>query len=369
MVAPSSRDRWVSGAPSGVAANIDTVRGLACLLVVALHVVGENATTGLHLPMSSPWHYAMVSLDFVRMPLFTALSGYLYAGQRVASPEFKRFWLRKLQRIGTPLICLTIIIWVLRRGVYHDTIPLLDAFLFSFGHLWYLQALLLLFLVISVLDCLVRPSVTSLLLGGFAIITVARSVFSMTDFFSIGGAIYLAPYFVFGVLLREKGHLLRDRDVGVLALGIVLIVLVSQQFALNGLAHQLSIMQLSPAIAGMAAVVVLLQRVPQNASLAAIGRFSYTIYLWHVVAGAATRHLLIRCGVNEHATLFALCFAVGVSAPVLLHVAVSRWPLLCIMPTGTRGVPRPHVTAAARPRPLPFLDGRAGPPQPQAGAL
>jgi surface polysaccharide O-acyltransferase-like enzyme len=67
----------------GIARNIDTVRGLACLFIVALHAVGDTPSNGLRLPMTSDWHYAMESIEFLRIPLFTALSGYLYAGQRV----------------------------------------------------------------------------------------------------------------------------------------------------------------------------------------------------------------------------------------------------------------------------------------------
>jgi surface polysaccharide O-acyltransferase-like enzyme len=71
-----------------IASNINTVRGLACLLIVALHVVGNAASNGLHLPMTSGWHYVMQSIEFLRIPLFTALSGYLYAGRRVTAQNY-----------------------------------------------------------------------------------------------------------------------------------------------------------------------------------------------------------------------------------------------------------------------------------------
>ncbi len=98
--------------------NLDSVRGLACLLVIALHVVGDNASAGLHLPMTSGWHYVMISIEFLSMPLFTALSGYLNAGRRVIRAEFAGFWSKKLRRLGIPLVCATMIVWLLWGHVY-----------------------------------------------------------------------------------------------------------------------------------------------------------------------------------------------------------------------------------------------------------
>jgi glucan biosynthesis protein C len=83
-----------------VPSNINTVRGLACLLIVALHVVGDAASNGLHLPMTSAWHYVMQSIEFLRIPLFTALSGYLYAGRRVTAQKLSNFWTKKVAPAG-----------------------------------------------------------------------------------------------------------------------------------------------------------------------------------------------------------------------------------------------------------------------------
>ena len=145
---PTETARHQPAAP--VPANMDTVRGIACLLVVALHVVGDEATNGLQLPMTSDWHYAMVSIEFLRIPLFTALSGYLYAGNRVTKQAFGRFWTKKGRRLGIPLVFVTLVVWILRTHAKDDTTSLPHAFLFGFGQLWYIQALIILFAVISI---------------------------------------------------------------------------------------------------------------------------------------------------------------------------------------------------------------------------
>jgi len=332
---------------SDVPANLNTVRGLACLLVVALHVIGDEESNGLHLPMTSGWHYAMISIEFIRIPLFTAMSGYLYAGRRVTRPAFGRFWAKKLRRLGLPLICVTTILWLLRTRVYGEPIPLTRALLFGFGHLWYIQALILLFAAISVCDGFCRPGSAALTLAGLACVMVGQSGLSVTTCFSLGGAIYLAPYFLFGIILREHPEWLRHGSVGMMALGIVVIVLTSQQLGLHHVTDPVTALQLPAALAGMAGVVFLLQRFPRSTLLAAVGGYSYTIYLWHVVAGAAVRAILIKAGIVSIPALFPLIFVAAVTLPIMLYHVARRVPFLSMAVTGESrlrpdgGIPEP----------------------------
>jgi peptidoglycan/LPS O-acetylase OafA/YrhL len=326
--------------------NTNTVRGIACLLVVALHVIGDTATTGLHLPMTSNWHYAMISIEFLRIPLFTALSGYLYAGNRVTRETFRPFWRKKLRRLGIPLVFVTIVVWALRRHAYGDPLPLPYALLFAFGHLWYVQALILLFVIISVADCMFRPGFVTLVLTGLGLIMVAQAGVDLPNFFSFYGIFYLGPYFLFGILLREHPEWLRDRRAGIFALGVVVIVLSAQQFGLFGLTVGVNLLQLPAAVAGMAGVVFLLQLMPQNAFLAAIGGYSYTIYLWHIVASAAVRGALIKAGVTSIPTVFTLCLIAAIAAPVMIYHIARLIPTLGVAVTGENRLRQVQVRVA-----------------------
>jgi surface polysaccharide O-acyltransferase-like enzyme len=328
---------------------IDSVRGLACLMIVALHIVGDSENTGLHLPMTSNWHYAMQSLEFLRIPLFTTLSGYLYAANRVTAPTFKRFWLKKVRRLGIPLIFVTTVVWNLRQFAYVDTTPLPVAILFPFGHLWYIQALLILFTVISIVDAVFRSGSTPLVLAGLTAVMLAQGGVPVPTFFSLDGACYLAPYFLFGIVLRDRAELLDNRQVGTIALGIVVIVLAAQQLGFWGLTNRVELLQLPAALAGMAFVVFLLQRFPRNAMLGMIGFYSYTIYLWHIVAGAAARTALMKAGITNVPTLFSLGFAVGVLAPIVLYHVARRIPLLSTAVTGEKWLRREQPMAWGQP--------------------
>jgi glucan biosynthesis protein C len=335
----TNRTHPTTAADFRIAPNINSVRGLACLLIVALHVVGDAESNGLHLPMTSRWHYIMISIEFLRIPLFTALSGYLYAGNRVTSRQFSRFWVKKWRRLVIPFLFTTVVVWWLRGRALGDGSSLLHALLFEYGHLWYLQALLILFAGISVADAFLRRSSGSLVLAGLIAIMVTQSGQSTTTFFGIAGAFYLAPYFLFGIILRERPEWLQNPRAARLALGIILIVLTDQQLGLYGLIDQITLLQLPAAVAGMAGVVFLLQKLPSNALLARIGTYSYTIYLWHIVASAGTRDALLKAGVTAVPAIFAICFTVGVIAPIVLYHIARRIPLVSVAVTGEWWLP------------------------------
>lgn len=319
--------------PAGVPANFDSVRGVACLLVIALHIVGDGPESGFHLPMTSPWHYAISSLDFLRMPLFTALSGYLYAGDRARRDALGRFCLKKLRRIGLPLLSATVLIWAMRRTMHVDPTPLRDALLFGYEHLWYLQSLLILFTLMALWDVWSRPGLVALVLTGLAASMVAQS-FPVTTFLSLNGVFYLAPYFLFGILLRDRAEWLHDPGAGLAALGIAAIVLTTQQLSMNGLANEINAMQVPAALCGMAGVVLFLRWIPCNSLLATIGGYSYSIYLWHMSTIAAARVGLMRIGIEGTGPLFVLSLVAAVVVPVAIYQTARRVPVVCVMLTG-----------------------------------
>ena len=328
----------------GITSNIHSVRGLACLLIVAFHVIGDDAGEGLHVPDNSAWHYAMKSIVFLRLPLFTVISGYFYGGGRVTRPDFLRFWRKKLRRIALPFLCVTIVVWLLHRQVYGQPKSLLDAIVYGYEQLWFLEALLVIFAAMSVWDALFRPGSVALVLGAVAMIMVAQCSTGIIQFLSLSDAIRLAPYFLFGIVLRERGEALRDPNIspelGSYALGIVAIVLASQQFGMNGWGNEITRTQMPAVLAGMAGAAVLFQRLPRNPMLETIGGYSYTIFLWHVVVGAAARLVLLRLGVGSTPVLFALIFIAAVSGPILLLHALRWTPLLSMALTGERGPPK-----------------------------
>lgn len=85
-------------------AKIDTLRGLACMLVVSFHYVGMTANDGMRLPQDSGWHYFLNSFVMLRLPLFTAVAGFLYGAMPVGRDGFNTFMLRKVRKLLVPMV-------------------------------------------------------------------------------------------------------------------------------------------------------------------------------------------------------------------------------------------------------------------------
>ena len=59
--------------------SVETLRGIAILLVVVGHVVGSGPGGGMKIDFPHPLRYLYVWIDYIQMPLFTAIAGWAYA--------------------------------------------------------------------------------------------------------------------------------------------------------------------------------------------------------------------------------------------------------------------------------------------------
>lgn len=319
--------------------NFDTVRAVACILLVSYHVVGFPPERGLQLPASSTWHWAMDSLDFIRMPTFTIFSGYLYGCRRVTSATLRTVWLKRLRRLGLPLIFCTSVILLLRSQFRDDERSLLFALTHSYEHLWFLQALLIIFTLVAVWDAIDRPSFKTLVVACAGASLLSTSGLVGSNLFSNASAIYLLPFFLLGIILRERPEVFGHRRSVLVAAAISVAILSYQQASFAGAVPELKRTDLPATLCGMSAAVVLIKAIPTSPALGVIGRHSYTIYLWHTVSAALAREWLLALGVSSIPLLFVLCLAAGLSFPILLAAIVSGRPWAAYLVTGSSGRP------------------------------
>jgi len=300
--------------------------------------------SGMHLPESSSWHHAMNSFDFLRMPLFSVLSGFLYAGHRADRASLPDFLRKKAARLLAPLLFVTLVMFVLRRAVYDDADTILHALVFHYQHLWFIQALAIIFLAIGVWDSLARPRWVGLCVAAFGAVMVSRS-FELTSFFSLNGAFYLAPFFLFGMILRIESAILQSRELLRIATGFVIIVMLLQQAAILGAGSPILRTSLPAAVCGFGAAFLLLARCPRIALFEAIGGYSYTIYLWHSIAASAVRQSLGAFVTLHESAEFIVLLAVGLAVPIGIHIAVRRLPIVSLFVAGIRTVEKPRGAA------------------------
>ncbi|MDK1360191.1 acyltransferase [Arthrobacter sp. zg-Y1219] len=316
--------------------SIDSLRGLAILLMVAGHVIGGSQSRGLSVPDDSWWRYYFVIFADVRMPLFTLLSGYVYALRPINSTtQLPRLIRGKARRLVIPLFTVGTIFFLSQIIIpgTNRTPQWMDfwkVYIFGIEHLWFLQAIFILFLLTGLLDALGWLE-TKRRWGIFAITTSLAYVLVFVpndwNIYSIGGAVELAPFFLLGIgLHRFSGQLKIDR-IAILIAFIAIIALVLRSYVtIAGVTlddfwnRQLSL------ILGATSTTVLFvyRKYLKNKLLAWLGAYSFGVYLLHTFGNAGMRLVLERFGLENTGIMFITCMIFAVGTPILFERTLGR---------------------------------------------
>lgn len=309
--------------------RLDTLRGLACLLLVSYHVIGGDRDTGLRLPDK---HVAAQINDFlalVRMPLFSFLSGMVYA-LRPARGDIGPFAAGKARRLLVPMLVVGTGFALLQaamaggsggtnRGIteWHllHVIPV--------AHYWFLESLFLIFMLTAILE---RSRVLDTAEGFLAVLLAAMLLHvwaPLPVYFGLNGATFLLPFFLLGVAARRFPTMTTNPR---LAVAIVLVPVV---LMLGWAATQVpnpDAPGLERLTVSLCACLLLLRLGPAVRWLAFIGTWSFGIYLFHPVFTAASRIVLKAAGVADLPTLFLAGLVAGLIGSIALTAALGRWP-------------------------------------------
>ncbi len=323
--------------------EIDTLRGLACLLLVAYHV-----ESGLRL--SEGWlgdanHY----LAYVRMPLFTVLSGYVYAA-RPFSGQAMGFVLGKARRLLIPMVfvgTLFAITQSLAPGANAEVENWYLLHIVPVAHFWFVESLFLIFLLIIPLERFGLLSSMPSYLIVFALSVVLYLFFPITDLFSIAGATYLFPYFLFGLWCGRFKVIDYIPGVwtGVMACGVLGALVL---FGHYGYPPR----SMFAIVVGILASAALLSSRLNIRFLASIGVYSYTIYLLHVFFTAGSRIFLSRLGMDAVYVLFAIGIIAGILGPILLESAFGHLRWFKLLVSGQSYKSKPKFSTGSAPQAL-----------------
>lgn len=329
----SVRDRSIRGRRRD--SSVQTMRGIAVILMVSGHVIGGLPGTGLRVEADSLWRYEYLALADIRMPLFTMLSGYVYAMRPVEQiGDYPQLLRAKSRRLLLPLLTIGTLQYCLQSIVPGTNTRPDEAFwriyLFGFDHLWFLQSIFLIFLIVGMLDGLGMLSMKPAWLLAFAVASaawIAISVPPNVNVFSLSGALRLLPYFLIGYALRRFAfHGINRWSV------FFLIALFSTAYPVRLLTilgryePSLQVNRVVALAVGSSAVALLfsVRHLLDNRFLAWIGQFSFGIYLLHVLATSGSRIILEHLGVHFRAGLFVVGLTVGIMAPIAFQLLFRR---------------------------------------------
>jgi len=313
-------------------ARIQTLRGLACLLLIAFHAIGHNETSGLRVAADSGYRLFTNIFIHLRMPLFAFLSGFLYACRPIRRGQVGVFLQKKTRRLLIPLLAASTIHFVLQRlnPSTHDKIAWHDIwriYVSPYDHFWFLQALILLFAGTVLLDSARFIDSFGRFMMVFVLsLLVHLVIVSPYNVFSINGAVYLLPFFLAGIGIRRFRDELCSQIVrygalaifGVTMTAYVFLCLTGGDLPGRGTAWGTTI--------GLSGCVALLNVMPRIRWMAWVGGFSFTIYLYHGMLVTGTRVLLGSFGIASLSIHIAAGIFAGIAGAIFLEIMLRDQP-------------------------------------------
>ena len=334
--------------------SLDTLRGLACLLLVVYHVIGSDPSNGLRVT-DGTLRVLNDGLAYLRMPLFTFLAGMVY-GLRPFAGDSRAFLAGKARRLLVPMLFVGTI-FALAQSLLPSTnfgaAPgagrewrLLHVE--PVGHFWFVEALFWIFVLVWALErgrALATP-------GRFALAWLLAALLDLTvhgpRWLALDGAVFLLPYFLgglaatrFSLVPRLAGPWTRILLIAAAALAVVQLGVPVPNPDRHGPWILLAGVSLCALCVGLRIDVPWLAR---------IGASSYAIYLFHVFFTAASRIALAKAGLTLLPLQIVAGVALGIAAPMLVEHWAARHGAARLLLLGQSFRPaRPKMRASFAP--------------------
>jgi surface polysaccharide O-acyltransferase-like enzyme len=313
--------------------RIQVARGIACLLLVAYHVVGNQSTSGLQVDAESGYRIFTNFFTYIRMPLFTFLSGFVYAYRPVVRSEVSQFVRKKILRLYLPLMTAATVFffghWLSGDGTPPTRLAeIWRIYVFSYEHFWFLQALIIVFAVTMLAESVGGLST----LGRYLAVLIGSLLLFWyepldgIELFSFSQSVYLLPFFLLGIGANRFRCFFFSPTV----IGLTIVAFLAGQsihaydvFELQG--GTLDRRSILAIIVGFSTILLAIRWLPRQRLLAYIGGYSFMIYLYHPLFPAAIRIAGSSFEKVPLSALFWMGLAAGLAGPILMEMLVSRY--------------------------------------------
>ena len=316
--------------------SVETLRGAAIILVVIGHVIGSGPEGGMRVADDSFMRHFYYTFEYLRMPLFTVISGWVYALHPADFSQLKSFIIKKVCRILLPMIFVGTAYFLLQyftpgtnmKGKLSEIWQIL---VFPYSLFWYLPALFIVFIIVALIDALEKLNTFTnwlVIVGITLLLLIFRGSYiplNAPNYFCYQGAIYLLPFFLIGVGIKRFNRFFIDNTFTAILLCILLISLTVQQLAWYGIIqYNLSKGSGVGLLIGLAGTMLLFRLKWRVKWLIWFGSYAYTIFLFHSFGTAGGRIITNKIGIHATPVIFILSLICGLFVPVLAELILDK---------------------------------------------
>lgn len=304
--------------------EVDTLRGLACILLVSFHVVGAGQNLGLQLSDTHELHRLNSILGYLRMPLFSFLSGYVYA-HRPFQGHAVAFIQGKAQRLLLPMLTLGTffaIVQSMTQGANARVTQWALLHILPVAHFWFLEALFIVFLIVLGLEAcrvLSKPLGFSVVWG---ISVMLQRFMDVPPYFALDGVVYLMPFFLAG--LACKRFELDSKTSRSVAMATLIVAATWLWVLWEPHPSPTKDTLLPGLVVGLSSAFLLLRSGWRSPWLAYVGSYSFAIYLLHVFFTAGSRISFTQLHLTNTYALLLLGTTFGVFGPIAAAMVIRR---------------------------------------------
>ncbi len=303
--------------------SIETLRGIAVILVVAGYIIGDDLQAS-HSAFSSALHFIYYLLKPIRMPLFTVISAYLYASSPATQATFKKLFSGKSRRILIPYVVVSAMQYVFFSVFHvnglHPMGKIYTIYLHRFEQFWFLWAIFWIFLTVGFMDSLHLLETKRKWLGWLILLTITHITLSPPVFYGIN---YLFPFFLMGYgICRFSKELFTPAMIkmylliAIIAYGILIYFygqLPDKPFRLIAIVISFSAVPL---------IFHFRQTIPW---LAKIGYYAFGIHIFNKISTALARMLFEHFHVTDEVFVFTAYLGGGIFLSIGLQMILEQF--------------------------------------------
>ena len=309
---------------------IDYLKAFACILVVIGHLLQSFQKAGID-PYVSVTSFINWFIYLFHMPLFIAISGYLYfkGKQPQNYIDYKKFALKKIINLLVPYF----VFYLLFIGiniVFSQSVnnpmglnELIGIINNPIAPYWYLYALVSIFIFIPLLEKICNNN--EKIICTILFLLKLLSFIIKTQIYIIDSIMNFGIYFYIGKFIANKENNKVDNTIQAIG-NLILYIIFALVYSYNqvNISFIGEIIRFIFAVLGIIVFVKIFRNVNKSKFLDTIKEYTFQIYLLHTIFAAGIRIILLKLGIDNYFIHFTVGFIFSLYIPVIISIVSNK---------------------------------------------